>query len=628
MASNLLYYFIDSTGTFKKMHDLGLNFENTKSLKRVSNILGGGATLPESAQPFTTVLENRVQSDFSESKEMPANTDQNNLQPVAKMSFTQAIDDADTPEVITSGYLDTMPGLERMVANPTLGAENIPLVNGVLSVSQTQKPSALGNPVFEPSPKPKPNVGAPSEGKASENYQPAELTEMFYDVTDELLETPVGTPHIFDLATPVLGTKLNDDGTTAVGSDGDSTTAVGSDGDSTTAVGSDGDSTTAVGSDGDSTSAVGSDGDSTTAVGAVSMQIIPPIAVETGQGIISPVVSFTPIDPDVNQHSQAQKRLAPDIKAHLPNSPVTKNAGTVKSYPKPLENLTSTNALKWLNLQSTQLPTEKSVIPPTDRSVIPNDLDIKNNIIIPKVLPSDPKPKELLDSKPQVFSLKINPETEDNQGQVRAEQKKQKNVVPKTELQANSGKFIRTEAQPQATATFNTSTSFVDLHTTQISATPSSQPTGERFPTPQAALILNMRDAQWGKGLVSQIEKLSRTGEGQIEISLRPKNLGDMHISLEFKGEDTEVRIVTETNAASRILIGAEERLSQMLDAAGFRLSNFSAASDSGFGQGLGQHPKQKQHSAPSSNKNREDGPAATSDRFSESHNGTVNVIA
>ena len=355
------------------------------------------------------------------------------------------------------------------------------------------------------------------------------------------------------------------------------------------------------------------------------MQIIPPIAVETGQGIIRPVDSITPIDPDVNQHSQAQKRLAPDIKAHLPNSPVTKNAGTVKYYPKPLENLTSTNALKWLNLQATQLPTEKSVIPPTDRSVIPNDLDIKNNIIIPKVLTSDPKPKELLDSKPQVFSLKINPETEDNQGQVRAEQK---NVVPKTELQANSGKFIRTEAQPQAIATFNTSTSFVDLHTTQISATPSSQPTGERFPTPQAALILNMRDAQWGKGLVSQIEKLSRTGEGQIEISLRPKNLGDMHISLEFKGEDTEVRIVTETNAASRILIGAEERLSQMLDAAGFRLSNFSAASDSGFGQGLGQHPKQKQHSAPSSNKNREDGPAATSDRSSESHNGTVNVIA
>ena len=358
------------------------------------------------------------------------------------------------------------------------------------------------------------------------------------------------------------------------------------------------------------------------------MQIIPPIAVETGQGIIRPVDSVTPIDPDMNEHSQAQKRLAPDIRAHLPNSPVTKNAGTVKSYPKPLENLTSTNALKWLNLQSTQLPTEKSAIPPTDRSVIPNDLDIKNNIIIPKVLPSDPKPKELLDSKPQVFSLKINPETEDNQGQVRAEQKKQQNVVPKTELQANSGKFIRTEAQPQAIATFNTSTSFVDLHTTQISATPSSQTTGERFPTPQAALILNMRDAQWGKGLVSQIEKLSRTGEGQIEISLRPKNLGDMHISLEFKGEDTEVRIVTETNAASRILIGAEERLSQMLDAAGFRLSNFSAASDSGFGQGLGQHPKQKQHSAPSSNKNREDGPAATSDRSSESHNGTVNVIA
>ena len=419
---------------------------------------------------------------------------------------------------------------------------------------------------------------APSGGKVSDIDQPAELSEVFSDVTVELLEAPISAPHILDLASPVLSSKINLD--------------------------------------------------ETTVVGAVAKQAILPIVMETDPDINLPLNSTTPLHPDVSQNSQAQQRLAPDLKEQLSDSPVTKNVDEVKSYAKPLESLTNTNALKWLNLQSVEVPIEKSLISTINRVVIDSDSDIKNNVIIPEVLSSNKTSKKPLNSGPQVFSLQINPETEDNQGQVRADLKIQKNAAPKIELQQSAAVFTRTETQPQTPPPINTSASVVDLNTTQISATPSPQTIGERFPTRQATMILNMRDTQWGQRLVSQIEKLSSTGEGKIEISLRPKNLGDMHISLEFKGQDTEVRIVTETSAASRLLIGAEDRLSQMLDAAGFKLSNFSSSSDSGFGQGLGQPTKQKQHSAPRSNENQEEGAGATASRSGERYNGTVNVIA
>jgi len=155
-----------------------------------------------------------------------------------------------------------------------------------------------------------------------------------------------------------------------------------------------------------------------------------------------------------------------------------------------------------------------------------------------------------------------------------------------------------------------------------------TQTGGERLQTFASALVLNTRDVQWGQRLVAQIEKLSSNGEGKLELSLRPKNLGDMHISLEFKGDEAQVRIVTETSAASRVLIGAEDRLAQMLDAAGFKLSSLSASSEGGLGQGLGQHTRQKQQSTPGSTKNRDTETGANSKRTGESHNGTVNVIA
>jgi flagellar hook-length control protein FliK len=105
-----------------------------------------------------------------------------------------------------------------------------------------------------------------------------------------------------------------------------------------------------------------------------------------------------------------------------------------------------------------------------------------------------------------------------------------------------------------------------------------------------------------------------------------------MKVSLEILGDETQVRIVTETTAASRVLIGAEDRLAQMLDAAGYKLSSLSAsmgtASQSGNNQG--QSPsKQKQHDMSGKSKARgETASEAVVRRTNSGQASAVNVLA
>ena len=101
-----------------------------------------------------------------------------------------------------------------------------------------------------------------------------------------------------------------------------------------------------------------------------------------------------------------------------------------------------------------------------------------------------------------------------------------------------------------------------------------------------AATVLNMREADWGRQLIGQIERMVATGSQRIELSLRPKNLGQIQVSLDLRGDQTHVHIVTETAAAARLLGGAEDRLMQVLDQSGYRLSGFSAQEQGTGAQG------------------------------------------
>ena len=161
---------------------------------------------------------------------------------------------------------------------------------------------------------------------------------------------------------------------------------------------------------------------------------------------------------------------------------------------------------------------------------------------------------------------------------------------------------------------------------------PDTQQHAAKDVLPKAALALSLRDAQWGQRLVAQIQKMQTEGSARYEISLRPKNLGDMNVTLEIRGEEAQVRIVTETTAASRVLIGAEDKLSQMLDAAGFKLSSLSASMGAGsqLGNGQGQSSsKHKQHDIPGKSKMREGAaPEVTAHRTNATQSSAVNVLA
>jgi flagellar hook-length control protein FliK len=163
-----------------------------------------------------------------------------------------------------------------------------------------------------------------------------------------------------------------------------------------------------------------------------------------------------------------------------------------------------------------------------------------------------------------------------------------------------------------------------------------AQPSSPSVPTAMApAATLNLRTADWGKQLVGHIERMVENGSHRIELSLRPKNLGEIRVTLDVRGEQTLVHIVTETTSAARLLSGAEDRLAQVLDQSGYRLSGFSAQ-EQGTGAQGGQ-PGQQGQSSPKRNRptpentNREDpSDAATGGAYSADRKQStgINMLA
>ena len=172
-----------------------------------------------------------------------------------------------------------------------------------------------------------------------------------------------------------------------------------------------------------------------------------------------------------------------------------------------------------------------------------------------------------------------------------------------------------TDSKPAGEATLRTETAMLDLVrgaaersepvvSTHAAPRPthSAQPVVPAVPPAMApAATLNMRQADWGKQLVGHIERMAANGSQRIELSLRPKNLGEIRVMLDLRGDQTLVHLVTETTAAARLLSGAEDRLAQVLDQSGYRLSGFSA-NEQGAGAQSGQQGQQGQ---PSPRRNR-----------------------
>lgn len=91
---------------------------------------------------------------------------------------------------------------------------------------------------------------------------------------------------------------------------------------------------------------------------------------------------------------------------------------------------------------------------------------------------------------------------------------------------------------------------------------------------------LKLLEKSWGKDLAKIIEKAFTSGNEKIDINLDPQKLGKMHVTLSIVNNQTSISINTENVAASLILTSAEDRLAQMFEAAGYKLSNFQANSN------------------------------------------------
>jgi len=628
------------------MNDLGLNLDGPKPLKGVLNIPASGAVAPQGGQKFATVLENRVQSDLSQVEVALETYEPAITQPATKLTWTPPTDEIEVPGIIAHHPVDPIIDAERLphssvasmgksatsdAAQPVLQkqpgklldlvdqseVETAIILQPTTNFNLNATPPADDNSELTTEPDADVHIVAPvsqprynlaqnptkqlsevhreptEDTVAAETSPTLQLSEVHREPTDDTvaaetsptLDAPIATPHILGTPEPNQGHKqpltLPNDVTQT---------------------------------------------DSKVMPNATT----PPISEDIDQDQKNPEAVKPPQKQMMDVAEAAASRVTPKPRPGISNKPLTLEAGRQETVIAPVKYLTNTNTLKRKNHHSTQSVKSEQPLQtaPNRGDAIPHTRSENEATEAAAALANLPS-KETKNGERQVFSLKIQSEPKDTRSSVRSEAHIQTDSALKLEQNPNSTTPTRVDSQPPgATPTPITFESLGDRNMSQNIKELATQTGGERLQTFASALVLNTRDVQWGQRLVAQIEKLSSNGEGKLELSLRPKNLGDMHISLEFKGDEAQVRIVTETSAASRVLIGAEDRLAQMLDAAGFKLSSLSASSEGGLGQGLGQHTRQKQQSTPGGTKNRDTETGENSKRTGESHNGTVNVIA
>ena len=98
-----------------------------------------------------------------------------------------------------------------------------------------------------------------------------------------------------------------------------------------------------------------------------------------------------------------------------------------------------------------------------------------------------------------------------------------------------------------------------------------------------------MLSKTWGNKLIEKIEQSIINGDESLEISLSPKSLGKLKITINIQDALTRVNIVSESASAAALLGESENKLSQMMEASGLKLSAFLTSSQQ-FGNNNGKN--------------------------------------
>ena len=114
---------------------------------------------------------------------------------------------------------------------------------------------------------------------------------------------------------------------------------------------------------------------------------------------------------------------------------------------------------------------------------------------------------------------------------------------------------------------------------------------------------LNMLSKNWGEKLIDKIEKSIVDGMEKLEISLTPKSLGRLNITINLQDNLAKINIVAETASAAALLGEAEAKLAQMMETSGLKLASLQALTQ----QFNGNNKDKGQSSKLASNKKRND---------------------
>ena len=102
---------------------------------------------------------------------------------------------------------------------------------------------------------------------------------------------------------------------------------------------------------------------------------------------------------------------------------------------------------------------------------------------------------------------------------------------------------------------------------------------------------LNMLSKSWGNKLIEKIEKSIIDGVEEIEISLTPKSLGRLNVTINMQDTIAKISITTESANAATILADAESKLSQMMEVSGLKLASLQTQANQ-----FGGNQKGKEH--------------------------------
>lgn len=105
---------------------------------------------------------------------------------------------------------------------------------------------------------------------------------------------------------------------------------------------------------------------------------------------------------------------------------------------------------------------------------------------------------------------------------------------------------------------------------------------------------LDLMQDKWTKNLAERIEKSLRDGQQEIDLVLKPKNLGKLNLRLAMNNQSLNIQIQADNQHVVSLLQESETRLMQMLDGNGFKSAHLAFSSGFGDAPGFG---KRQNHS-------------------------------